>query len=374
MSNRTSFGTRILAVLMLVAVTATLCAWGVGALLAPGIFHDHLDMVGLSQDSAEAAHMEEAFQSSMMVSWAVALAVSLVLSLIISGYIARRLLRSLSPVTESVREIAGGNYGSRVARPGIGREFDDLVTSFNELARRLDAAETTRTRMLADLAHEMRTPLATIDSHLEAVEDGVRRLDANTLTILRTATGRLGRLARDIGAVSRAEEHLTRLSLTHTDTHSVITGAVDALRPEYEAKGVELATDIDRRVPLSVDRDRIGQVLGNLLQNALRHTPPGGTVTVTGRHGEGLAQISVTDTGEGIEPQHLDRLFDRFYRVGTARDRRHGGSGIGLTISRALAEAHGGRLRASSDGPGRGARFVLELPVDRPEAPARRGT
>ena len=140
MSNRTSFGTRILAVLMLVAVTATLCAWGVGALLAPGIFHDHLDMVGLSQDSAEAAHMEEAFQSSMMVSWAVALAVSLVLSLVVSGYIARRLLRSLSPVTESVREIAGGNYGSRVARPGIGREFDDLVTSFNELARRLDAS------------------------------------------------------------------------------------------------------------------------------------------------------------------------------------------------------------------------------------------
>ena len=175
MSNRTSFGTRILAVLMLVAVTATLCAWGVGALLAPGIFHDHLDMVGLSQDSAEAAHMEEAFQSSMMVSWAVALAVSLVLSLIISGYIARRLLRSLSPVTESVREIAGGNYGSRVARPGIGREFDDLVTSFNELARRLDAAETTRTRMLADLAHEMRTPLATIDSHLEAGESGTAR-------------------------------------------------------------------------------------------------------------------------------------------------------------------------------------------------------
>src|SRR5699024_6924658 len=164
MSERTSFGTRLLAALALVTVGFAISAWVVGALLAPGIFHDHLEMAGLSQDSSEAAHMEEAFRSSMALSWAVALAVSLILSLLVSGYMTRRLLRSISPVTHSVREVAAGQYGTRVNKPGIGREFDELVGSFNELARRLDATETTRRRMLSDLAHEMRTPLATIES------------------------------------------------------------------------------------------------------------------------------------------------------------------------------------------------------------------
>lgn len=363
MSERTSFGTRLLAALALVTVGFAISAWVVGALLAPGIFHDHLEMAGLSQDSSEAAHMEEAFRSSMALSWAVALAVSLILSLLVSGYMTRRLLRSISPVTDSVREVAAGQYGTRVNKPGIGREFDELVGSFNELARRLDATETTRRRMLSDLAHEMRTPLATIESHLEAVEDGVRDLDPATLTILRTATGRLERLAHDVGAVSLAEEHLTRLVTAETDTHSVIAEAVDAIRPEYVDKGVEILSDLGRPVPITVDADRINQVLGNLLHNALRHTAGGGTVTVSSRSLHGYAQIAVTDTGEGIAPEHLDHIFDRFYRVDTARDRQHGGSGIGLTISRALVEAHGGRIRATSDGPGRGARFVIDLPI-----------
>lgn len=338
-------------------------AWVVGATLAPGIFHEHLEMAGLAQDSSEAAHMEEAFSASMTLSWSIALAISVILSLLVSGYIARRVQRSISPVTRSVQQIAGGHYGSRVDKPAIGREFDELVASFNELARRLDATESTRRRMLSDLAHEMRTPVATIESHLEAIEDGVRLLDDDTLHILRTATGRLSRLAHDVSAVSRAEEHLTRLIHTDTDTGTLITAAIDALRSEYSAKGVTLQMRIDQDVPVTVDSDRINQVLTNLLHNALRHTAQGGTVTVTSRLQDGNAEISVADTGEGIAEQHLDHIFDRFYRVDTARDRAHGGSGIGLTITRALVEAHGGHIHVHSTGLGHGSQFIISIPT-----------
>lgn len=357
-----TFGTRLLAALAFVMIGFAVSAWVVAAILAPGIFHEHLEMAGLSQNSSEAAHMEEAFNSSMMLSWSIALAVSVILSLAVSGYIARRVQRSITPVTRSVQQIAGGQYDSRVHEPRIGREFDDLVASFNELARRLDATETTRRRMLSDLAHELRTPLATLESHLEAIEDGVRALDDDTLRILRTATGRLGRLAHDVSAVSRAEEHLTRLIPIGTDTHSIIAAAIDALRPEYSHKNVMLQARIDQAIPITVDSDRINQVLTNLLHNALRHTDSGGMVTVTSRLHEGNVEITIADTGEGIAAQHLDHIFDRFYRVDTARDRAHGGSGIGLTITRALVEAHEGHIRVHSDGLGRGARFTISLP------------
>lgn len=359
---RAAFGTRLLAALAIVMIGFAVSAWVVGATIAPGILHDHLERAGLAQDSHEAAHMEEAFNWSMTLSWTIALAISVALALVVSGYIARRVQQSISPVTRSVQQISGGRYDFRVGKPGLGREFDELVTSFNELARRLDVTELSRRRMLSDLAHEMRTPLATIDSHLEAIEDGVRDLDDDTLHILRTATGRLGRLAHDVNAVSRAEEHLTRLITADTDTHSIVTAAVDALRPKYSDKGVALEVRIDHAVPLSVDSDRINQVLTNLLDNALRHTTEGGTVTVDSRLHEGNAEISVSDTGEGIASQHLVHIFDRFYRVDTARDRAHGGSGIGLTITRALVEAHGGHVRVDSAGLGHGARFTISLP------------
>ncbi len=270
----------------------------------------------------------------------------------------------MTAVTTSTARIAGGRYDTRVSSPGLGREFDDLALTVNELARRLEATEATRRRMLADLGHEMRTPIATLDSYLEALDDGVRTLDDDTRQILRAATHRLGRLAQDITAVSRAEEHLTRIRPVPTTTGALVTAAVDAVRERYESKGVALHSRITDSMVVSVDPDRLGQVLGNLLDNALRHTACGGTVTVTSRRANrDRVEITVADTGEGIAPEHLDHLFDRFYRADTARDRRHGGSGIGLTITRALVEAHHGRIRAHSDGPGRGARFTIELPV-----------
>ena len=360
-----SFGTRLFLALTAVVIGCAVSAWLVASALAPGIFHDHLGQAGIDHNSSQAAHVEEAFTWAIILAWGLAVAIAVLLALAVSWYITRRVQRSLTAVTTSTAQIAGGRYDTRVSSPGLGREFDELAVTVNELARRLDATETTRRRMLADLGHEMRTPIATLDSYLEALDDGVRTLDDDTRQVLRAATHRLGRLAQDITAVSRAEEHLTRIRPVPTTTEALITTAVDAARERYDNKGVVLHSRIDDSVAVTVDPDRLGQVLGNLLDNALRHTPEGGTVTVSSTVLDDRVEITVSDTGEGIAPAHLDHLFDRFYRADAARDRHHGGSGIGLTITRALVEAHRGRIRAHSDGPGQGAYFTVELPVAR---------
>ncbi|OAV78217.1 cell wall metabolism sensor histidine kinase WalK, partial [Dietzia sp. 111N12-1] len=322
----------------------------------------HLGQAGIDHNSAEAAHVEEAFTASIIVAWGLAVTIAVLLALLVSWYLTRRVQHSVTAVTSSTAEIASGRYDTRVVSPGLGREFDDLADSVNELARRLDATETTRRRMLADLGHEMRTPLATLDSYLEAIDDGIHTFDDDVRTILWSATRRLERLAADIVDVSRAEEHLTRLRPSPTTTRTLVTRAVDAVRERYENKGVQLHTHVDD-APVTVDTDRIGQVLGNLLDNALRHTPAGGTVTViSGQVGRRHVEITVSDSGEGIAPHYLDHLFDRFYRADTSRGRHSGGSGIGLTITRALVEAHGGHIRAHSDGSGQGASFTVEIP------------
>jgi signal transduction histidine kinase len=210
----------------------------------------------------------------------------------------------------------------------------------------------------------MRTPLAGIKAHLEAVEDGVRNLDAVTLEVLHTNAARLHRLAEDITAVSRAEEGGLDLRPVPTDTRTLMQAAAAAAHDAYAAKRVSLTADVGTARTVFVDPDRIAQVLGNLLENALRHTPPGGRVTMSvaepDRH---WVEITVSDNGEGIDPEHLSHLFERFYRADPARSRAHGGSGIGLTISRALAEAHGGGISASSPGRGQGASFTVRLPA-----------
>lgn len=372
-----SFGTRLLVVMAGVVVGCAGSAWLVASVLAPEIFHDHLGQAGIEHDSAEAAHVEEAFTDSIVLAWGLAVGVAVLLALLASWYLTRRVQRSVAVVTASTAEIAGGRYDTRVASPELGREFDDLATSVNELARRLDATDTTRRRMLADLGHEMRTPLATIDSYLEAVDDGVRDYDDDTREVLWTATRRLERLASDIVAVSAVEEHLTRLHPVPTTIAGLVGTALDAARERFADKGVELTARDLVDAEVTVDIDRMGQVLGNLLDNALRHTPAGGSVTVstsllpadTGTRTSGtdtVAQrrvsVTVTDTGEGVAAHHLDHLFDRFYRVDSARGRHGGGSGIGLAITRALVEAHGGRVSAASDGPGHGARFSFTIP------------
>jgi len=270
----------------------------------------------------------------------------------------------VSTIAAAASNVAGGHYDIRVPGPGLGPEFDALASAFNQMADRLGSVERTRRRLLADLGHEMRTPVATLEAYLEALEDGVATLDAGTAELLRSQTRRLARLSEDITTVSRAEEGQVRLDTVTLQPELVVAAAVNTAAEAYEAKDVRLVSGIAGGLPeLTLDPERIGQVLGNLLDNALRHTPAGGTVTVSASMSRtGGMVLSVADTGDGIPAEHLPHVFERFYRVDTARDRTHGGSGIGLAIAKALVEAHGGQLTVTSPGTGQGSTFRVLLP------------
>jgi len=361
-AKRPGFTTRLLVSQTLVLVAMALTAWLVASVVGPGIFHDHLERAGVAHGSSETDHVKQAFASAMLLALLVALLTATLLALGVTWYFGRRVQRSISRVVDSAASVAAGDYSSRIPSPGLGGEFDELAGAFNSLAERLEAVESTRRRMLADLAHEMRTPLATLDAHLEALEDGVREPDANTFSVLRSSTERLGRLAQDMSAVSRAEEGSLDVHLEQSSPRPLVRAAVDAARERYVDKGVNLREEVTTDAPVLVDATRMGQVLGNLLDNALRHTPAGGAVTVSCHLRGAWVELEVADTGEGIEAEHLGHVFDRFYRADPSRNRSQGGSGIGLTITRALVEAQGGSISAHSDAPGRGATFTVRLP------------
>lgn len=363
--RRGSLAARLLGAQALVLLAGAATTWVVASMVAPGTFHTHLQHAGVGHTAAETIHVERAFNDSLLIALGVALVTSVLMALGVTAYFTRRVQRSTAAVAESAVDIASGQYRARVPSPGLGSEFDLLATTINELAERLGDVETTRRRILADLAHEMRTPLASIEAHLEAVEDGVRELDEATLAVLHSDTRRLQRLAEDISAVSQAEEGRLESRPVPTMAGTLLESAAAATRDAFDAKGVELLVDADTVAgPVLVDPQRMAQVLGNLLDNALRHTPPGGTVKLTvGQPDRRWVELKVGDTGEGIDPAHLPHVFERFYRADAARARSRGGSGIGLTISRALVEAHGGRLSASSEGLGEGATFTVRLPV-----------
>ena len=349
---------------VIVVAASILAAVVVASLVGPPIFHEHLIMAGHAENSPELFHVEQAYRDTNLIILGAALGTAAVCAAAVTWFFTRRLQRPLGALTAAAQGMARGRYDTRVPVLGAGAEVDAVATSFNTMATRLQRTEDTRRRMLSDLAHEMRTPISVLSVYCEALQDGVTHWDEATGALMTDQLARLTRLVEDIHDVSRAEEGRIELDCSPHPVEELLRTAVEAHREAYAAKGVHLvldAGDVGRVV--EVDRQRIGQVLGNLLTNALRHTPPGGTVTVGATaHGPHRLALSVADTGDGITAEHLPQVFERFWRGDTARDRDHGGSGIGLTISRALVEAHGGTLSVTSSGSGAGSVFTMELP------------
>ena len=360
---RSGLGARLLVAQALVLVAGALTTWLVATVVGPTVFRDHLDRAGIEQTATETRHIEEAFGSALLISIGLAVFAAVAAALAVTWYFTRRVQRSIGAVAEAATGIAAGHYDARVPDPGLGIEFATLAATYNQLAERLGHTEDTRRRMLSDLAHEMRTPLATVDAHLEAVEDGVRQPDASTLEIIRNSTTRLRRLAEDIAAVSKADEGQLRIEPQAMPARNLVDAVATSARDRFEDKGVDLQVRAESRHRIHVDPDRLGQVLTNLLDNALRHTQPGGTVRVVCTDHGPWVELTVADTGDGIAAEHLHHVFDRFYRVDSARDRAHGGSGIGLSIAKALVEAHGGTISVASPGPGHGSTFIVRLPA-----------
>ncbi len=360
---RRSFGTKLLAAQLLVVIAGSLTLLAVALSVGPILFHRHIrDALGIVPPDV-ARHLDMAFNQSTLLALGIAAAAAAATAFGVSWFVSLRVTRTLGSLAAASSEVARGAYDTRVPVAGED-EIGALARSFNQMAAMLEQTERRRRELLSDVAHELRTPLATIDGYAEAVADGVMQPDERVWRVVRTEIARLTRLADDLQKVSRAEEQQLDLRIVPVQPKAIVDAAVAAAGPSFEAKHVDLAAEVASGLPpVLADADRLGEVLANLLENALRHTPPEGRVRVAVSGNSGFVEFTLTDTGEGIGPAHLQRIFERFYRVEPARDRASGGSGIGLAIAKAIIEAHGGTIRAESAGLGHGATFRLRLPV-----------
>ena len=361
--RRPGLGMRLLIAQTTVLLAGAITTWVVAAVVGPPLFREHLHRAGVAAGSAEQLHAEEAYLYATVFSVGGAVAVSALTAFAVTLYVSRRLQRSVTAVAAAASAVSEGRYDVRVAPQNLGADFDALSGAFNRMAAQLQSIDTTRRQLFGDLAHEIRTPVAVIEACLEAVEDGIRALTPDTMAIMRDQSHRLVRFAGDLGALAQAEESAGTMSFTDVDVADVITRTVAAIADRYHAKGVSLSTDL-AAVWHGVwgDPQRLTQVLVNILDNALRHTPAAGHVDVaTDTEGTHLV-MRVTDDGDGIADAHLPHVFDRLYRVDTARDRDHGGSGLGLAIAKALVDAHRGHIGATSAGDGRGTTITIGLP------------
>ena len=290
--------------------------------------------------------------------------VALFIALFLGLLLARRITRPLSRLAEATRAVAAGDLQQQVPVSGSD-ELGRLAQDFNQMAHALALSEEERRRLLADTAHDLRTPIAVIRSHLEAMLDGVFPPTPENLAALHEETLHLGRLVDDVRTLSLAETGRLPLQETAVDLQELVAQVVAAFAPLAEVDGIALSSDIQPVDPITADPARLHQVLANLLSNAMRYAPLGSrqppAISVTLREDAGQALIAVSDSGPGLSAAQQARVFDRFWRSDAARDRETGGSGLGLAISKSIVEAHGGTLSVRST-PGEGTTFTIKLP------------
>lgn len=304
------------------------------------------------------------FRSGVNEALGVAALAAVIVAVGVSYLLSRRIVAPLRAMIAASQRIAEGKYDERVAAHSAD-ELGQLAESFNQMAAQLEQVESMRRQLIGDVSHELRTPLTAIKGSMEGLMDGVLPANAETFQQIHAEADRLSRLVDDLQELSRVEAHAYPLDLRDVDVSSLVATVIKRLTPHARAKRIALTSSLPAGLPrLHADEDRLGQVLTNLVANGIQYTPAGGTVTISAARTNGEIQISVTDTGVGISPEHLEHIFTRFYRVDKSRSRASGGgSGIGLTIARLLVEAHGGRIWAESEGEGKGSRFVFTLPV-----------
>ncbi len=329
-------------------------------LLVPRLFDARMRGAGHGGGNpAAATSQHDAVVAALNIALVIALAASLAVGTLVAVLVARRVLRPIDALRAATRRIAAGRYDTPVDAPAE-RELAALAHDVNHLAAVLAQTEQRRASLIGDVAHEMRTPLATITGYLEGFTDGIFTSDEMTAPVT-TELHRLHRLARDLSDASHADEGQLHLELADTDLAGIATEVVDRLRPQFAANDIGVELHAAAPTPIRADRERLVQAITNLVGNALAYTPAGGSVAVEVGARDGQAHLVVTDTGRGLSAEQLDHVFERFYRAD--RHDHTTGTGIGLTIARTIVRSHGGDLSASSPGLGRGARFDLALPA-----------
>ncbi len=318
-----------------------------------------LDPAAVAAQTPLLQQFQTVVQQALFVSGFAALAAAIVVSLFVS----RRIVEPLLTLSTVSRRLAEGYYRERT-RISSDDEIAQLSQSVNQLADALDTTERRRLALLADVTHELRTPLATIGGYMEGLLDGVIKPSTQTFSLILNETSRLQRLIEDLELLSRVEAGQLPVVARRTDLEEVLQGVVAQFEPVFAANHVTLNLEVESNLPhVWADPDRINQVLINILSNAYRYTPSEGRVLVRAAYQDQMVVVAVRDTGVGISAEHLPHVFERFYRVDKSRARQSGGSGIGLAIARHLVYAQGGEIWAESEGQGKGASFCFSVPL-----------
>jgi signal transduction histidine kinase len=313
-----------------------------------------------SLPESELPSSEPAFVASVNRWVLVSAAASVALALGLALALSRRIVEPVAAMTAAARRMEEGDLAARV--PAAGRdEIGALAHAFNAMADAVARAEASRRALVADVAHELRTPLTNLQCQIEALQDGLAAPDAAALRSLHEETLLLARLVGDLQDLALAEAGQTRLDCAQLPLDASVDAALAAIAPIASARGIALQGRVPRSLEVVADRERLAQVLRNLLANALTHTPDGGTIAVSAERRGAMVEVEVADTGPGIAREHLPHVFDRFYRADPSRTRATGGAGLGLAIVKQLVEAQGGSVGVASE-PGRGARFRFTVP------------
>lgn len=353
---------RLLASHLVVAAVGAATIYVVVGLVAPGAF-DAAMGPGMSEQMGGmmTGLVQRAFQDAVRSALVIALAAAVLAAVGLSVALATRLSGPISRLATASRRIADGHYAERVP-VASSDEIGELATSFNRMGASLESTERRRLQLVGDVAHELRTPLATLDGFLEGLEDGVIEPGPSTWKLLRGETARLTKLVGDLQELWRAEAHQLTVSLANVEVRPLLDGIRERFAAQARERGIQLQIQAPGGLSARADRDRLGQVVDNLVSNAIRYSPEGAAVTLSAAADHGEVILAVADQGPGLTAEQRELVFERFFRVDASRSRAAGGSGIGLAIARALADAMGGRIWAESAGPGLGATFRIALP------------
>ncbi len=321
-----------------------------GASVGTATFRFPINGLSVAQQRVRSALVDTVFLGAVLAS---------ILALVVAWFVSRRISSPLDRLTETVRSIESGHRDARVRQSSAPGEVGELSAAFDGMADALDREDTLRRQLLADVAHELRTPITILQLSCDQMIGDTDMVDSKRLASMGEEVHRLGRLVQDLETLAAAEVAGLKLVKTPIDLATVGAATVDLLRPAFESAEVAL---ISRLQPAVIDGDatRIGQVMINLLSNALKFSPAHGTVTLSVEAGDGLARLEVSDEGPGVSKEEIPHLFERFWRGNAGR--RASGSGIGLSVVSGLVNAHGGRVEVSS-APGHGARFTVLIPL-----------
>ena len=374
---RTHLAWKVFLSYVLVVLVGAIILITAASLSVPAAFERHMASMNEIMNNANAMGNNQQMQSELFSQYTTAVyeavtyaaLAALIAAILASFFISRQVVTPMLHMMSLSQRIAEGEYQERLALPG-GQQADQtdelgqLALRFNQMADKLEKTETMRRQLIGDVTHELRTPLTAVKGYLEGLMDGVLPADPETYEQIHSEIDRLQRLVNDLQELSRVEAGAFQLNLAPVPPERLIERIQSTLGRQFEDKNIQLVTDVEPGLPnLFVDKDRIIQVLTNLAGNALQYTPNGGKVSISVRREKSEILFAVKDTGIGISTEQLTFIFNRFYRTDKSRNRASGGSGIGLTIAKALVQAHQGKIWAESNGEGKGSTFSFLIPL-----------